>query len=207
MRGNTRESAATRAFGFLDTAGSVLVLQLLFLVTSALVITAVPAAVALQRALPAAFDGTQAHPVRSWVSQLRMAFSQSWVLGLGLPFLVLAALGSLLAWMQIGGSWASAAIGLLAALACLALVTWLGMLAAAASAPDTHRWVDWLRAAPSLVLARPVWSIAAAVVLVTWLALSYRLPTLLLITSGLVPALLVQWAFLRDKRGAHDRAE
>jgi hypothetical protein len=114
---------------------------------------------------------------------------------------------SALFWTSADGLPRILALAVLLPLGGLALALYLGMLGAAPGQDERAGVRDLARAGWAAVLARPLRAAGCIVLLVTWLLVLTRLPTLLLITSGVVPALAAYWLAgpSRDGEPARDR--
>src|SRR5690606_15940226 len=119
-----------RVIRVLDAVGHALILQLCFVVASLLVVTAWPAAVALQREWNAYLDGRQTG-VLAYARAFRDALRTDWPLGLLVPA-VFAAYGfSLLCWRSAGDWVGVTATAVLVGLGLAGLTFYLALLAVA----------------------------------------------------------------------------
>jgi len=177
-----------RAFRVLDAVADALLLQLLWLVCSLPVVTAVPAAVALQRRWAASRAG---EPVRAgdFLREMALAWRQAWVPGVLGPLLVVAWVGSVLFWRAVPGYPAVLALGLVLGLALPALTFHLALLAASEREVG-DAWRTWFRSAAHDALTRMPRYLLALAGLLTWFALVRLAPPLLFVGAGILPALL-----------------
>jgi len=177
----------------LSLVGDVLTLQFLFLLCSFGIVTLVPAAFALQRVLPEAIG--QEHPglARRFWRQFRWAFRRFWLVGLGLYFGSIALVFGILFWLSTAGPVRVLALAVLIPFSGLLVGLYLSALAVLPGVGDDVTVRSLLRAANAFLVRRPLPVAGVVVALVTWLLLLVRLPTLFVIGSGLVPALLAYW--------------
>lgn len=180
--------------GALDQTGSALILQLLFVALAWPLVTAFAAAVALQRQLPQVPEGGRPHAARDFWGDLVRTLRHAWVLCLGLPIVAGMAVLAVLFWAAAGGRAAILALSAMAPVLGLAVAGYLALLEIAAEGPD-HTWVQWCRAVPGRVASAPLRAAGTVVVMLTCVLLLLRLPTLLLVVGGLLPAGLSRWAF------------
>lgn len=187
-------------FSWLSTIGDLLALQLLFLLSCVGIVTIVPAAIALQRALPSALS--QEHPAiaRRYWKNLVWAVRRFWLAGLGVCAVGLMLAFGLLFWASAGGPVRVIALALMVPLAGLLVALYLCALAVLQDAPDDLSTCGLVEAAWLRLLQRPLRAAGCLLLLVTWLLLLVRLPTLVLVGTGLVPALLAWW-LSRPARG------
>lgn len=177
----------------LSLVGDLLVLQLVFLLLSVPIVTLFPAAFALQRVLPLTVG--QEHPslLRRFWAEFRWAFRRFWLAGLGLYLGGVALAFGLLFWASTGGPIRIAALAVLVPLTGMIVGLYLSALAVLPDqSPDaTPRSV--FRAANLFLLRRSLPVAGGVVGLATWFLLLGRLPTLFVVGSGLVPALIAYW--------------
>jgi uncharacterized membrane protein YesL len=182
---------------FLAASGTIatyVVLNVCFLIACLGVITVLPAAVALQRTLPAKGEDLPSRPARDFVSAFRQAWRQGWPLGCALPFLAVGGFVAVFFYLASAPAVGIPALLVLVPLLSLATAGYLALLEAARRHTDGN-WRSWSRSVPSLLLARPLQAAAAVLLLATAAALASRLPTLLPIGCGIAPALIVRWSF------------
>lgn len=177
----------------LSMIGDLLMLQLAFIVCSFGIITLYPAAFALQRVLPDALG--QEHPalLRRFWQQLKWSFRRFWLLGIGLYAGCIALAFGLLFWISTGGALGIAALFVLIPLSGMLIGLYLSALAVLPEQPDDSTPRSLFRAANLLLLRRSLAVAGGVVAMATWFALLSKLPTLFLVGSGLVPALLGYW--------------
>jgi uncharacterized membrane protein YesL len=174
----------------LSVVGDLLMLQFLFLLCSVGIVTLVPAAFALQRVLPEAI--AQEHPalVRRFWRQLKWAFRRFWLAGLGLYVGSLALVTGILFWISANGPIRFAALVILIPLTGLLVGLYLSALAVLPEVGDDITSRTLLQTANMFLLRRSLAVAGGVIGLATWLLLLVRLPTLVIVGSGLVPALL-----------------
>ncbi|ADB29487.1 protein of unknown function DUF624 [Kribbella flavida DSM 17836] len=177
----------------LSTAGDLLMLQLAFLVLSVGIVTLFPAAFALQRVLPYAIG--QEHPslLRRFWGEFRWAFRHFWLAGLGLYFGGVALAFGLLFWASTGGPIRIFALAVLIPLTGMIIGLYLSALAVLPDTAEDATPRSLFRAANLFLLRRSLAVAGGVIGLATWFLLVGRLPTLFVIGSGLVPALLAYW--------------
>jgi uncharacterized membrane protein YesL len=177
----------------LSLIGDLLMLQLVFLVCSVGVVTLYPAAFALQRVLPDALS--QEHPalLRRFWRQFRWAFGRFWPAGLALYFGSIALAFGLLFWASTSGPMRIVALAILIPLTGMIVGLYLSALAVLPDAPEDSTAKSLFRSANLFLLRRSLPIAGGVIGLFTWFALLSRLPTLFVIGSGLVPALLAYW--------------
>jgi uncharacterized membrane protein YesL len=177
----------------LSMVGDLLMLQLAFLLLSVGVVTLYPAAFALQRVLPEAIG--QEHPalMRRFWTQFKWAFKRFWAVGLALYFGSIALAFGLFFWASTDGPIRFAALAILVPLAGMVVGLYLSALAVLPDADEATTSRTLFRAA-NLFLLRHSLAIAGGVIAIaTWFLVLARLPTLFVVGSGLVPALLAYW--------------
>ncbi|MDX6250789.1 MAG: hypothetical protein QOF10_4149 [Kribbellaceae bacterium] len=177
----------------LSMVGDLLMLQLVFVVLSVGVVTLYPAAFALQRVLPDAIG--QEHPqlLRRFWRQFRWAFPRFWLAGLCLYAGSIALAFGLLFWVQTGGPIRIAALAVLIPLTGMIVGLYLSALAVLPRAREDITPRSLFRAANLFLLQHSLGIAGGVIALLTWFALLSQLPTLFLVGSGLVPALLAYW--------------
>ena len=173
----------------LSMIGDLLMLQLVFLVLGFGIVTLFPAAFALQRVLPDAISQERPALLRRFFTEFRWAMRRFWLSGFGLyAGAVLLAFG-ISFWAYSGGAMRVFALAILIPLTGMILGLYLSGLAVLPDAPDTATMKTLFRSANLFLLRRPLPVAGGVVVLLTWFALASQVPTLLVIGSGLVPAL------------------
>ncbi|WP_415854563.1 hypothetical protein [Sinomonas sp. G460-2] len=186
--------ARVRAFGAATAAGEALLLQICFVLASLPLVTVLPAAVALQRSLREVFVGHDRASAVRFGGHFVTALRQTWKIAVVQPAFALAAIVSAAFWASAGGVLSAVALSLLAAACGAATAAYLAFIAAAAILPPTARPRRCAFAAWALARRRPLRFAGAVVLSATWALLLARVPTLLLVGSGLVPAALAWWA-------------
>ncbi|MGW6281493.1 DUF624 domain-containing protein [Kribbella sp. NPDC055071] len=202
MTGSPRPEGASRTntvMAKLSMVGDLLMLQLVFLVLSLGIITLFPAAFALQRVLPDAISQDRPKLMRRFFQQFGWAMRRFWLSGFGLyAGAVLLAFG-LTFWAYAGGGARIFALVVLVPLTGMILGLYLSGLAVLPAAEDTATMRTLFRSANMFLLRRPLPVAGGVVVLLTWFALASQVPTLLVVGSGLVPA-LTAYAMSRVRR-------
>jgi uncharacterized membrane protein YesL len=170
--------------------GDLLMLQLLFLICSIGIVTLVPAVFALQRVLPEAIG--QEHPalMRRFWRQLKWAFRRFWLAGLGLYVGSIALVAGILFWISTNGPIRFVALVILLPLTGLLVGLYLSALAVLPGVGDDITSRTLLQTANMFLLRRSLAVAGGVIGLATWLLVLVRLPTLFIVGSGLVPALL-----------------
>jgi hypothetical protein len=183
--------------GWFDTVGSALLAQLMFFVFAVPVVTALPAAVAMQRQLSDHAAGEKIG-VMSFAREFARAWRSAWVLGIVAPVVVIGFAVSILFWYSQGTTASAFAFGFLVCLAGLTCAFYLVLLwASDRDRPDG--WRTWCGAALSALLRRAPRILWALVLMIAWLTLAAFAIPLLLVGSGLVPALIVYFT-LTERR-------
>jgi uncharacterized membrane protein YesL len=177
----------------LSMVGDLLMLQLVFLLLSVGVVTLYPAAFALQRVLPEAIG--QEHPalMRRFWRQFTWAFKRFWLVGLALYFGSIALAFGLFFWASTNGPIRIAALAVLVPLSGMILGLYLSALAVFPSVSEDATFKTVFREANLFLLRRSLAIAGGVIAMATWFLLLTRLPTLFVIGSGLVPALLAYW--------------
>lgn len=189
----------------LSTIGDLLMLQLVFLVLGFGIITLFPAAFALQRVLPDAISQDRPQLLRRYFKEFGWAMRRFWLTGFGLY-----AGGVMLAfgisfWAYSGGPVRVFALAILIPLTGMILGLYLSGLAVLPDAPETATMKTVFRSANLFLLRRPIPVAGGVVVLLTWFALASQVPTLLVVGSGLVPALTAYWlSRVRREKSSED---
>lgn len=184
----------------LTALGDALILQLTFFILSIPLVTAAPAAVALQRQLSALREG-EVTGVLPLLREFRRAWRQSWTLGVLVAAIAAGFTVAIPFWFSTGAWFGLAGVSFLVALLGLASACYLNLLLAA----DVHRqedWHAWLATGFVHLASHPMRSAWAMLQLITWLALLVSLPALAVIGTGLVPALIIRTT-LDVRRPAH----
>jgi hypothetical protein len=205
----TTPTRSARLLSVFEVAGDILLLQLLFVVASLPVVTMLPAALALQRSLAATFVEGRPRPAKVYWENFRWAMARSWKVAVLLPLFMIAAAASIFFWLAADGAVGSIALMILIPLYGMAVAGYVAVLAAVletsavetsaldTSSLDTGNAMDgpgdWLRRAWALAPDRAMPLALSVVVMATWLLLLAKLPTLVLVGTGLVPAGLAWW--------------
>ncbi|MGW6196214.1 DUF624 domain-containing protein [Kribbella sp. NPDC055110] len=172
-----------------SVVGDLLMLQLVFVVISLGILTLFPAAFAMQRVVPDAISQERPKLLRRFFKEFRWAMKQFWLPAFGLWVGgVLLAFG-ISFWANAHGPMRIFALAILIPLTGMILGLYLSGLAILPAAPETSTVKSLFRSANLFLLRRPIPVAGGVVVLLTWFALASVVPTLLLVGSGLVPAL------------------
>jgi uncharacterized membrane protein YesL len=185
-----RESRITTVMAKVSVVVDLLMLQLLFLICTIGIVTLVPAAFALQRVLPEAIG--QEHPAlaRRFWRQLKWAFRRFWLAGLGLYVGSIALVTGIFFWISTNGPIRFVALVILIPLAGLLVGLYLSALAVLPKVGNDITSRTLLQTANMFLLRRSLVVTGGVIGLATWLLLLVKLPTLFIVGSGLVPALL-----------------
>lgn len=177
----------------LSLIGDLLMLQLVFLLCSVGVVTLYPAAFALQRVLP--YTIGQEHPslMRRFWSEFKWAFRRFWAAGLALYVGSIALAFGLLFWVSTDGPVRIFALAVLVPLTGMIVGLYLSALAVLPDEPEDSTAKSLFRAANLFLLRRSLAVAGGVIGLATWFLLLAKLPTLFVIGSGLVPALIAYW--------------
>jgi hypothetical protein len=192
-----------RIIPWLDTLGNALLLQLLFLAFSLPVVTAAPAAIALQRQFHDLCRGEKTG-MRTYAREFVSAWRAVWPIGIVFPLVAIGFSVGIPFWYSSGSWLGTSAMIVLICLAGLALAFWLAFLWAADRdrTPSRSAWRAWATAAAAALFQRSGRLLWGLVLLVTWLALAaYFLPALL-VGAGLAPAAIVFWTLSERKTDA-----
>jgi len=185
----------------------VLVLHLCWLVASAGIITAVSASVALQGSLDDVIVHGRSASVRKYFSRFIRDWRRFWLCGIIMPVVAVLYVFALLFWASTIGWPRIVSLVLLLPLGGLAFGVYLAALAATATLPSAGGAQAALRRGWVILRARPIRAAGCLILMVTWLLLLSRIPTLALVGLGLVPAFLALWlgrAPLPNGRPARD---
>jgi uncharacterized membrane protein YesL len=187
---NRVSRTTTSVMAKVSLVGDLLMLQLLFLICSVGIVTLVPAAFALQRVLPDAIG--QEHPalMRRFWRQLRWAFRRFWLAGLGLYVGSIALVTGIFFWISTNGPIRFVALVVLIPLTGLLVGLYLSALAVLQEVGDDITPRTLLQTANMFLLRRSLAVAGGVIGLATWLLLLVKVPTLFIVGSGLVPALL-----------------
>ncbi|BCW36071.1 hypothetical protein StoSoilA2_21270 [Arthrobacter sp. StoSoilA2] len=197
----SKGAAVTNAF---EVTGEVLLLQLLFLVASIPLLTAFPAAIALQRAFQQVVLDHRPGTTRRFLREFVWAWRRVGWWGILATAFAAAATFAILFWLSTPGMLGTLALCVLIPICGAAAAVYLAVLGGAMNAgPDTGArdlWEEGMR----IVFKKPLFLAAAVIALATWGVLALRLPTLIPVFSGLVPALLA-WLLVRRPADARSR--
>ncbi|WP_248763399.1 DUF624 domain-containing protein [Pseudarthrobacter sp. SSS035] len=213
MESTKGPSRSARLLGVFEVTGDILTLQLLFLLASLPVITMFPAALALQYSLGDIFVEGRPRPARLFWANFTWALRRTWKVAVLLPLIMVLAAASLLFWLTAGGLAGVVALCILVPMYGVLVAGYVAVLASTlqASAADTGTlgsgsiagFRERLSAAWSLAQRRAIPLALSVVVMVTWLLVLAKLPTLVLVGTGLVPAGLAWWVaapWIQDRR-------
>jgi uncharacterized membrane protein YesL len=183
----------------LSVVGDLLMLQLVFLVLGLGIVTLFPAAFAMQRVLPDAISQDRPQLLRRYFGQFRWAMKRFWLSGFGLYVGAVMLAFGISFWAYAGGPVRIFALAVLIPLTGLILGLYLAGLSVLQDAGDDVTMKTLYRSANLFLLRRPLPIAGAVVILLTWFALASQVPTLLVVGSGLVPA-LTAYALSRKPR-------
>ncbi|WP_426225793.1 DUF624 domain-containing protein [Pseudarthrobacter sp. DSP2-3-2b1] len=203
MEQHKRRSRGAAVMAGFEVVGDVLLLQILFLLVSLPLLTLVPAAIALQRALRKTVIEDRPGVTRVFFSEFRWAWTRVGVLGISVPVFMAAAVFSILFWLASPGGVGIVALCVIIPLCGAVAAGYVALLAAAMAADETITRRGLLENARTLVFTRALPLAGTVIALCTWLLLTFRLPTVIPIGSGLVPAFLA-WLLVRKQIAAHN---
>ncbi|MCU1573685.1 MAG: hypothetical protein JWO93_1767 [Micrococcaceae bacterium] len=192
-RAARKQARAVRTLSALNTVGDVLLLQLCFFVASWGIITAFPAAVALQRQLDHVLDKGEPATVRSFAAELLSAFRANWRAAVVLPVVAAMLIIGILFWGSVDAPVGTVALLLLVPMAGASVGLYLCALAAVVDQPVTARFKNILASAWLRVQGQPLHVAGCVVIMLTWFLLLGRVPTLGLVGGGVLPAFLAVW--------------
>jgi len=190
--------------GWFDAVGSALLAQLLFFVFAIPVVTAAPAAIALQRQLHDHADGEKIG-VASFAHEFARAWRTSWAVGILMPVVAAGFAVAIPFWYSRGTAVGAFAFAVLVCLAGLACAFYLALLWSS-DADRAHGWRAWCGEALGALTRRAPRVLWALVLMIAWLTLAAFALPLLLIGSGLAPALIVYFT-LSDRHTKRAPAE
>lgn len=179
----------TSVLAKVSIVGDLLMLQLVFLLISLGILTLFPAAFALQRVLPDAISQEKPKLMRRYFQEFRWAMKQFWLSGFALYVGGLMLAFGISFWAYASGPARVFALVVLVPLTGLVLGIYLSGLAVLPAAAVDTTMKTLFRSANLFLLRKPVPVAGGVVVLLTWFALASQVPTLLVVGSGLVPAL------------------
>lgn len=183
--------------------GDLVLAQLLFAGCCLTVVLMVPAAVALQRTAEAILVEEETAILRTFGRHFARAVRRYAVVGLAVQLVAAGLVISGFFWAAADGPLRIAALVVLTGVGGFLLGCYLAALAELGSGADTAVR-PLIGAALRRVNRQPLHVAGCLVIMITWLLLLLRLPTLALIGTGLVPALLAFW--LRYPRGVTSRS-
>ena len=178
-----------------DSVATLVVLNLCFLLTCLGIVTVLPSAVALQAVLPRPGEEGPDRPARQYFRAFAQAWRQSWPLGLALPVMTVAGFLAVSFYLAADSVFGFAALLVVVPLLSVATAAYLALLETSATAGMTGGWRQWVRAVPRVLATRPLQAAGAVLLLGTAAALAAKLPTLLPLGCGIVPAYFAVWAF------------
>ncbi|WP_436065214.1 DUF624 domain-containing protein [Arthrobacter sp. LjRoot14] len=196
-----RRPRSTALMAGFEVVGDILLLQILFVVASLPLVTIVPAAIALQRALRKTVIEQKPGLTRTFLKEFKWAWRRLGLVGLIAPFVVAAAVLSILFWLASPGVVGLVALCVIIPVCGLAAAAYLALLGAAMTAEENTTRSGLIARTRALLLSNALPLAGALIALSTWLLLAFRLPTLIPIGSGLVPALLA-WLLVRRQISA-----
>jgi len=185
--------------GKLAVVGDLLMLQLVFVVISLGILTLFPAAFAMQRVVPDAISQEKPKLLRRFFHEFGWAMKRFWLPAFGLWVGGVMLAFGISFWAYADGPVRIFALAVLIPLTGMILGLYLSGLAILPEAPETATFKSLFRSANLFLLRRPLPVAGGIVVLLTWFALASQLPTLLVVGSGLVPA-LTAYALSRPRR-------
>ncbi|SDT16955.1 hypothetical protein [Microlunatus soli] len=185
-----------RFLEWVTPVGNLLVAQLVFVCCALTVVLIVPAAVALQRTVQAILDEHENAVFRTFVAELPGAIRRYLLIGLAIDVAAAMIMISILFWYAADGPAAVVALVVLIVVSGLLIGGYLCGLAVTVAGDQGVR--RWLSASYRRLTRQPLHVAGTVVIMLTWLLLLSRVPTLALIGTGLVPALLAHWLRRRD---------
>lgn len=188
-----------RALAIIEAIGNALVLQVVFLVVSLPIVTAAPAAFALQRSLAASAAG-DATGFRSFVREFREQWRARWPLGIVVAAVGIGFLVGIPFWYSVGDAVGIIALGTLVAILGLAIGMWLSLLAVVVE-DRSGRWRPLVNRGFAMLTSQPLRALAGVVLVLVWVSVAWFVPTLLLVGSGLIPALITRFTLQTGHRG------
>jgi len=180
-----------RIIAAISAIGTALLLQLCFVICAVPLITAVPAAIALQRSFSDDRLGEKTG-VLSYLRHFAAAWRQSWPLGIVGALLAAGFVVGGFFWLSVHAPLGYVAVGTLSFLGGLIAATYLNLLARA----DQDRAVSWrplLAQARAALVGGPLRSLLGVVILGAWYFVLASVPPLVLVGSGLIPTLIVHY--------------
>jgi hypothetical protein len=118
---------------------------------------------------------------------------------------IAAAFFSILFWLATPGVASVLALCVIIPICGFGAAAYVALLAVSMVAGDAVTGRELVRSIQGLMLAKSLPLAGCVVVLSTWLLLAFRLPTLIPLGSGLVPAFLA-WLLVRQQMGAPNGA-
>lgn len=190
---DNRPSLGARLFTATSVIGDVLLLQLYWLVVSLGVVTIVPASVALQRSLDDVLAEGRMDTSRVFFSRFVVALQRFWLIGVLAPILVGMYVIAVLFWTSASGFSRIAALAFLLPLGGLAFSAYLATLSVTPRLSPNAGVRETASGGWDALASSPLAAAGCLVLMVTWLLLLSKLPSLSLIGLGLVPAFLALW--------------
>ncbi len=178
--------------GRLETLGTALVLQLSFFAAALPIVTLAPAALALQHEWTRARNG-EAAGIRSFFRSFAVAVRANGILGVGIGILLVMYAASTLFWLSAPSLGAGLAAGALIGLGMAGMTYWLAFVVAGSRQLDRSVRV-WFASTRSLFLASLARFCVGGTAAFLTLIVVAVFPPLALVTSGIVPAALADWA-------------
>ncbi|WP_150309213.1 hypothetical protein [Planctomonas psychrotolerans] len=186
-------SRSIRILALLNTIGDVLLLQLCFFVASLGVVTVPPAAMALQTSLDDVLFRDESAGIRVFFTRFAAAAGRHWRLALLVPVLTVGFVVGILFWSADRSPLGFVALALLVPLAGLFAGLYLTGLASLVGPRVDRSSRELVLAAWLRLREQPLHAAGCVVVLVTWFLLLLQVPTLVLVGSGVAPAMLAFW--------------
>ena len=187
-----------RVIAVIDAVGTALTLQILSLIASIGIVTALPASIAMQRQLEDAAVGEKTGVV-SYAREFGRSWRQAWMPGVFLPVLAGGAVVSVAFWSAVKGPVGPIATGVVVFLGGVVLSVYLATLKQS-QLDRGSAWPTWVGHGFAALVAMPLRGLWATIMLIGWISLSLYFPTLLLVGSALIPALIVRWCLADPAR-------
>jgi uncharacterized membrane protein YesL len=195
-------AGTTKALEVLNVVGDVLLLQLCFTVASIGIVTIVPAAAAFQRGLHEVLFESKSPSIRSFAARLVVVLRRYWLVALLVPVIAIMLIVAVLFWASVQSPVSLAALVVLIPLAGMSTGFYLCGLASVAAEPDCRTAKRVIALAWQRMRRQPLHVAGCIVVMMTWIFLLLNVPTLVLVGSGTVPALLAAWLLRGASRAA-----
>lgn len=178
-----------------DSVATLVMLNLCFLLTSLGIVTILPSAIALQAVLPKPGEPAPDHPARQYFRAFCQAWRNAWPLGMLLPAVTIAGFLAVAFYLAADSVFGMAALLVLVPLLSATLAAYLALLQSSVTWGIATGWREWTRHVPQLLSSRPLQAAGAVLLMGTAAALASKLPTLLPLGCGIVPAYIALWAF------------